>query len=28
MQYWIVSDLERGELETFTQLWQQRAAAQ
>jgi len=28
MQYWIVSDLERSELEAFTQLWQQRAAAQ
>ena len=28
MQYWIVSDLERSELEGFTQLWQQRAASQ
>jgi anti-sigma factor RsiW len=28
MQYWIVSDLERSELDGFTQLWQQRAAAQ
>ena len=28
MQYWIVSDLERSELEAFTRLWQQRAAAQ
>lgn len=28
MQYWIVSDLERSEIESFTRLWQQRAAAQ
>jgi anti-sigma factor RsiW len=28
MQYWIVSDLERSELEVFTRLWQQRAAPQ
>ena len=28
MQYWAVSDLERSEMERFTQLWQQRVAAQ
>lgn len=28
MQYWIVSDLERSEIESFTRLWQERAAAQ
>jgi len=28
MQYWVVSDLERSELEVFSRLWQQRAAAQ
>ena len=28
MQYWIVSDFDRHELEAFTHLWQERAAAQ
>ena len=28
MQYWAVSDLERAEMERFTQAWQQQAAAQ
>ena len=28
MQYWAVSDLERNEIESFTQLWLARAAAQ
>jgi len=28
MQYWVVSDFDRGELETFTRLWQERARAQ
>jgi anti-sigma factor RsiW len=28
MQYWVVSDLERSEIETFTNLWRQRAAEQ
>jgi anti-sigma factor RsiW len=28
MQYWIVSDFDRSELEAFTKLWRERAAAQ
>jgi anti-sigma factor RsiW len=28
MQYWAVSDMDRTEIESFTQLWRQRAAAQ
>ena len=28
MQYWVVSDLERAELEQFGRLWRERAAAQ
>lgn len=28
MQYWAVSDMDRQEIESFTRLWQQRAAAQ
>jgi len=28
MQYWVVSDLERSELETFVRAWQMRAALQ
>ena len=28
MQYWAVSDLERGEMERFTQLWMEQAAKQ
>ena len=28
MQYWAVSDMDRAEIESFTRLWQQRAAAQ
>ena len=28
MQYWAVSDLERGEMERFTQLWRDQAAKQ
>ena len=28
MQHWAVSDLERGEMERFTQLWRERVAAQ
>ena len=28
MQYWAVSDLERAEMERFTQLWMERVAAQ
>jgi anti-sigma factor RsiW len=28
MQYWAVSDLERAEMERFTQLWQTQAATQ
>lgn len=27
MQYWAVSDMDRQEIESFTRLWQQRAAA-
>jgi anti-sigma factor RsiW len=26
MQYWAVSDMDRAEIETFTRLWQERAA--
>ena len=28
MQYWAVSDMDREEIESFTRLWRQRAAAQ
>jgi len=28
MQYWAVSDMDRQEIESFTQLWRQRAAEQ
>lgn len=28
MEYWAISDLERPEMERFTQVWQQRSAAQ
>jgi anti-sigma factor RsiW len=28
MQYWVVSDLERTEMQRFAQLWQEKAAAQ
>jgi anti-sigma factor RsiW len=28
MQYWAVSDLERGEMERFARLWRERVAAQ